>query len=352
MKKLISILLASILCVSLVACANNSTSNDSDAPAETGNSSEAATDTKVLRMAFNQAEAHPQYQAMLKFSENFKAATDGRYDIQLFPNETLGNQRETLEQIQAGALDMSIVNNTHPGSLSDYYKTFDLPFVFESVEEAMGFLTSDNDVVAEVKQSVEQHGVHIASYFPAGTRSMYTAKAEVHSVADMAGMKIRTMESDVYIKMMEYFGGNATPMAMGELYTAIQSGVVDGAENNEITYVNSKHYEVAPYWSQTNHLIVPDWLIINLDLYNSFSPEDKAAFDEQCQIAAKEVNVLWDAEVEKLMATLDTSKVTITTDVDVESFRDAVLPLHDELTSQNADIKKVYDALQEYRKSN
>ena len=349
MKKTLALLLASVLCVSLAACGGGS------APTAPDNNNEPASDNtsaKTLRMAFNQAEAHPQFQTMLKFSENFKAATDGRYDIKLFPNETLGSQRETLEQVQAGALDMSIVNNTHPGSLSDYYKTFDMPFVFLSVDEAMAFLTSDNAVVAEVKQSVEQHGIHIATYFPAGTRSMYTAKNAVHSVDDMKGMKIRTMESDVYIKMMDYFGGNATPMAMGELYTAIQSGVVDGAENNEITYVNSKHYEVAPYWSQTNHLIVPDWLIINQGLYDSFSPEDRAAFDEQCKIAAEQVSILWEAEVKTLMDTLDTSKVTITTDVDVQSFQDAVLPLHDELTSQNADIKKVYDALQEYRQSN
>lgn len=307
-----------------------------------------AADTQVWRMAFNQTEDHPQYRAMEEFSKEFYERTDGRYDIQLFPNETLGAQRETLEQVQSGMIEMSIVNNTHPGSVSDYFKAFDLPFLFDDLDEAIEFVKT-SPVMDEVKDSTVQYGFHIATYLPAGTRSMFTGKP-ITCVDDMKGMKIRTMESDIYVNMMEAFGGSATPMAMGEIYTAIQSGVVDGAENNEITYVNSKYYEVAPCWSQTNHLIVPDWLIISNDAYDSLSDEDRAVFDELCATTLDQVAELWENDVEELMATLDTSKVTITTDVDIDSFKEAVAPVNEELVNGNEQIKTVYDAVQEFKK--
>lgn len=331
--------------LTLTACGGKTTPGNADG----GNSTPAkSSDTQVWRMAFVQTEDHPQYQVMEEFSKKFNEATDGRYDIQLFPNETLGDQRSTLEQVRSGTIEMTIVNNTHPGSVSDYFKTFDIPFIFSDLDEAMKFM-QESPMMDEIKADTVQYGFDVAAYLPARTRSMYTANKAIHSVSDMKGMKIRTMESDTYTKMMECFGGNATPMSLGELYTAMQSGVVDGAENNEVTYVNSKHYEVAPFWSQTNHLIVPDWLLINHDVYTSLSDEDRAAFDELCSWATKEVAVRWDKNVDELMASLDTSKVTITTDVDTQSFVDAVAPLHKELCDQNEKIKAVYDAIQELK---
>lgn len=342
-KRFTAAVLSAAALMTLTACGGGNSNGGS--AADGGSSAAADGKTEVWRMAFVQTEDHPQYQVMLEFSDKFKEATDGRYEIQLFPNETLGDQRSTLEQVRSGTIEMTIVNNTHPGSVSDYFKTFDIPFVFNDLDEAMKFM-KESPMMEEIKADTVQYGFDVAAYMPAGTRCMYTANKPIHSVADMKGMKIRTMESDTYTKMMECFGGNATPMSLGELYTAIQSGVVDGAENNEVTYVNSKHYEVAPYWSQTNHLIVPDWLLINHDIYASLSDEDRAAFDELCAWATDEVAVRWDANVEELMASLDTSKVTITTDVDTQSFVDAVQPLHAELCAANDKVKATYDAIQ------
>lgn len=324
-------------------------SSKADAAASnSGNGNTVSEGTKTWRLAFNQTEEHPQYRVMKELSEEFNKKTEGRYDIQLFPNETLGAQRETLEQVQTGVIEMSIVNNTHPGSVSDYFRAFDMPFLFDDIEEAIRFV-KESPVMEEIKADTEQYGFSIATYLPAGTRSMFTSKTPVDSVKSMKGLKIRTMESDIYVNMMSAFGGSATPMAMGEMYTAIQSGVVDGAENNEITYVNSKYYEVAPYWSQTNHLIVPDWLIINTDAYNSLSEEDRKIFDELCEQAIDQVQEMWVEEVEELMNSLDTSKVTITTDVDTDSFKEAIAPVNEELVNSNEKIKTVYDAVMELK---
>lgn len=345
-KKLATLALSAVMLFTMAACGSGSNRDNPSNPSSSGGSSNAK--TTVWRMAFVQTEDHPQYQVMLEFSQKFKEATEGRYEIQLFPNETLGDQRSTLEQVRTGTIEMTIVNNTHPGSVSDYFNTFDIPFVFADLNEAMKFM-KESPIMDTIKADTVQYGFDVAAYMPAGTRSMYTATGPIHSVDDMKGLKIRTMESDTYTKMMNCFGGSATPMSLGELYSAIQSGVVNGAENNEVTYVNSKHYEVAPYWSQTNHLIVPDWLLINHDVYAGLSDADRAAFDELCAWATDEVAVRWDKNVEDLMASLDTSKVTITSDVDTQSFVDAVKPLHDELCAANAHIKEVYDAIQEMK---
>lgn len=353
-KKIVTATTMTAVALGLAACSGSGTStttsagNAAEVPAEASEAPAADTKTTIWRMAFVQTEDHPQYQVMEEFSEQFKEATEGRYEIQLFPNETLGDQRSTLEQVRSGTIEMTIVNNTHPGSVSDYFKTFDIPFVFEGLEEAMVFM-QNSPIMDTIREDTIQYGFDVAAYMPAGTRSMYTAKTPIHSVEDMKGLKIRTMESDTYTKMMEYFGGNATPMSLGELYTAMQSGVVDGAENNEVTYVNSKHYEVAPYWSQTNHLIVPDWLLINHDVYSSLSEADRTAFDELCAWATEEVSVRWDANVEELMKSLEGTNVVITSDVDIQSFVDAVRPLHDELCADNEKIKAVYDAIQEMK---
>lgn len=351
-KRAAAIMMTGVLAMGLAACGGSSSGAGAGTGAGSGEdksvAAQASTDTTVWRLAFNQTEDHPQYKAMAELSKEFYEKTDGRYDIQIFPNETLGAQRETLEQVQSGVIELSVVNNTHPGSVSDYFKAFDMPFVFDNIEQAIEFVKT-SPVMEEVKKDTEQYGFTIATYLPAGTRSMFTAKKPITNVSDMKGMKIRTMESDIYVSMMDAFGGSATPMAMGEMYTAIQSGVVDGGENNEITYVNSKYYEVAPYWSQTNHLIVPDWLIINTDTYNSLSEEDRAVFDELCAEAIDKVQSAWQADVDELMASLDTSKVTITSDVDIKSFQDAIAPVNEALVASNEKIKKVYDAIQEMK---
>lgn len=358
-KVLAAVSVTALATAGLTACVGDSGATVTTAAEAAADSQEQAdstagqnitSDTKVWKVAFNQTADHPQYKVMEEFGKKFNEATDGRYAFEIYPNETLGTQRETLEQIQSGTIELSVVNNTHPGSVSDYFKAFDMPFVFDDVEEAMTFM-KESPVMDKVKADCEQYGFRIASYLPAGTRSMYTAKKPIYSVDDMKGLKIRTMESDVYVQMMEAFGGSASPMAMGELYTAIQSGVVDGAENNEITYVNSKHYEVAPYWSQTNHLIVPDWLIISNDAYNSLSDEDKAVFDELASQIADQVYEQWNDTVDELMASLDTSKVTIVPaeEIDTESFRKAVTPANEALVNSNEKIKEVYDAIMEMK---
>lgn len=303
---------------------------------------ENGTKQQVWNVAVIQTEDHPQTMAVKKLGEVFSELTDGRYRLEVYPNELLGPQRETLEQVQYGIIEMAVVSNVIVSSLVDGFLTFETPFLFDDEAHQKRFFEESSQVSALYDQT-EKYNLKMAAQFTAGTRNMYANKP-IQSVADLKGMKIRTAESDTYIKMMKYLGGAATPMSFGEVFTAIQSGVVDGAENNEASYSSTKHYEIAPYYSYTRHLIVPDFVVVNNDLYESLPEEDQEAFQEAARIARDYEYELWEQETEKYLQDVKDNGATIVEDVDVDSLKDAVQPLHEELT-QNPEIKVVYDAV-------
>lgn len=297
---------------------------------------------QVWNVAVIQTEDHPQTMAMKKMGEVFSELTDGRYRIEVYPNELLGPQRETLEQVQYGIIEMAIVGNAIISSYVDGFLTFEIPFLFDDEAHQKTFFEESGEVDTLFAQT-EAYNFRMAAQFTAGTRNMYANKP-IRSIADLKGMKIRTAESDTYIKMMKYLGGAATPMSFGEVFTAIQSGVVDGAENNEASYSNTKHYEIAPYYSYTKHLIVPDYVVVNNNLYESLSEEDKVAFGEAARIAREYEYELWEQETEKYLQNVIDNGAHIVEDVDIDSLKEAVKPLHEELT-QNPEVKVVYDAV-------
>lgn len=297
---------------------------------------------QVWNVAVIQTENHPQTLAVKKMGEVFSELTDGRYRFEVYPNELLGPQRETLEQVQYGIIEMAVIGNPNISSFVDGFLTFEMPFVFDDQEHQQRFFES-SAIVDDLFAQTEQYNFKIATYFTAGTRNMYANKP-IRSVEDLKNMKIRTAESDTYAKMMKYLGGSATPMSMGEVFTAIQSGVVDGAENNEASYSNSKHYEIAPYYSYTKHLIVPDYLIVNDKLYNSLSPKDQEAFVEAAKIAAEYEYQLWEEDAQRCRENVIAGGATLVEDVDVDSLKEAIKPLHEELT-QNPAIEEVYNAV-------
>ena len=181
--------------------------------------------------------------------------------------------------------------------------------------------------------------------------TVYTKGAAITSPEDMKGKKIRVMQYDTMIKMLDCMGGTGVPMGQGDFYSAIQQGVLDGAENNEASYANSKHYEIAPYYSYTKHLTVPDFLIVGTDVYNSLSDEDKQAFNEAAQEAAEYEYELWDDYTAEALKTVEDGGATIITDVDTESMKEAVKPVQENMT-QNAEVKKIYDAVQASKQEN
>lgn len=297
--------------------------------------------TTVIKVAFNQAETHPQYKALQGFGDKINERTKGAYKIEIFANELLGPQRETVELVQTGAVGMSVVANSLVENFNKKFSILGLPYIYDSKEHQNAVFT-DEAIVGELFKSTKDQGFEVLTAFHAGVRNVYTNKA-INKPEDLKGLKIRIMESDTNVKMMKYMGGVGTPMGQGEVYTAIQSSVINGGENNELIYANMKHYEVAKYYSYTQHLMIPDFLIINKDLYEGLSAENKAIFDEEIKNATIAELELWDVDAEAAIKTAKDAGVQFSYP-DIKLFQEKVKPLHEELT-KDAEYKELYNKI-------
>lgn len=324
-----------VLTLLLSACSNSGQSSS-----DSTDSSE----TKVLKVAFNQPESHPQFKAMVDFGEKIKERTDGAYEVEVSPNELLGAQRETIELVQSGTIAMSIVGGSLMENFNEDFVVFNLPYVFDSKEHQQSVINNE-EIVHDLYHSVEEDGMIVLGAFHGGVRNVYNGEKPVEKPDDMAGMKIRVMESDTNVQMMEKMGGVGTPMGQGEVYTAIQSGVLDGGENNELVYNDLKHVEVAPYYSNTQHLMLPDYLIINSELFNGMSEEHQQIFREELANAIELEYELFAEDVDKAKQEAEEAGAQFN-DVDMEAFQQAVEPLIEEkLTSDQA--KEIYEKLRD-----
>jgi tripartite ATP-independent transporter DctP family solute receptor len=295
----------------------------------------------TLRLALNQSEDHPSFVALDHFADRLTESTDGRWNIEVFPNENLGAQQEALQLTSDGTVDLAIVSGTQLEDLNKDFVAFNLPNVFDSIDHQMKVI-NDKKIVGGLYSSLEdRNDLTVLGGFTQGTRSIYADKP-VTEPADLAGMKVRVQESKVHIRMIELMGGAATPMSYGEVYTALQSGVLDGAENNEVSYVTQKHYEVAKHWSRTDHLVGLDYLVGNTDRLESMSDRDRAAFDKEWAAAMKEFTGLWKTRTEQAVADAEDAGVRFH-DVDEKAFREALAPLTDEALT-TATAREVYEA--------
>lgn len=297
--------------------------------AEGGGDAAPAGDGTVLRLAHNQTEEHPTHVALTDMGTALSDATEGRWSIEVFPNATLGDQGEYLQSVSSGVIDMAIVSAPQLENLNGDFVIFSLPTVFDSIDSQMSVL-ANQDVVGDIYTSLEgSNNITVIGGLTQDFRSIYTSDGPVETPADLAGLKIRVQESPVFISMMNALGASPTPMAYGEVYTGIQSGVIDGAENNIISYQSQKHYEVAPYFSYTNHLLGADFLIINTEVLNEMSDEDRAAFDEAWTGAWEQHTELWKADTETARAEAEADGATFA-EVDAAAFQEALTPLLDE----------------------
>lgn len=232
--------IATVAALTLAACGGSS---------EGSESGDGGGEGKTMRLALNQSEEHPSFIALEAFGEELSEATDGRRDIEVHPNATLGAQDETIQLVSDGGIDLSIVSAPQLENLNDDFVVFSLPTVFDSVDTQMSTI-NDSEVVGDVYASLEDsHNFTVIGGITQGARSLYVGDGPIETPADMEGKKIRVQESPVFIAMIEALGASPTPMAYGEVYTGLQSGVIDGAENNEVSYFTQKHFEVAPYFS-------------------------------------------------------------------------------------------------------
>lgn len=332
--------------LALTACGGgfNADKGGSDDAAAGSTDGAAPKAEKVYRVAFNQTETHPEYVALKHLGERMAKETNGKCTLQIFPNETLGNQKDSIELVQAGTLDFAVIAGPLMENFNPDFVVFDLPYTFDSQEHQEKVL-NDPAITKDLYDSVKPQNIEILQGFHAGVRNVYNSKKPITKPADLAGMKIRVIESDTNLEMMKLMGGSGAPMGQGEVYTAIQSGVIDGGENNESIFANLKHDEIAPYYSYTRHLMFPDYFITNPKVMENMDPECAEFLKKDMPNAQKEQSELWNKEVERSIEMSKKAGAQFN-EVDMEAFRNAVAPLVDQKLT-NDKTRKIYEQIRQ-----
>ncbi len=199
----------------------------------------------VLRSSDTHPDGYPTVEAVKYFGELVKERTGGRYEVEVYHSAQLGQEADTIEQVRSGVIDLNRVSMAPWNSLVPLTKIPSLPYLFTSAEHARKVMAGE--IGDEIAKGFEDHGVVVIAFYDGGARSFYNSKKPVSSLADLAGQKYRVIQSDVFVDMVAALGATATPMPYGEVYSGIETGVIDGAENNFPSYESAKHFEVAKY---------------------------------------------------------------------------------------------------------
>ena len=316
-----------------------------------GCAASASDSVQIIRIGHNQSTNHPTHIGLEAFEEYIEGELGDTYDIQIFPSELLGSQNEMVQLTQTGAITFCVASNSLLETFSDNYTLFNLPYLFAS-PEAYHASMDDPAIVDPIFESTMQAGFEAVTWLDAGTRNFYTINTPIETPADLRGLKIRVQQSPTNVRMMELLGGSATPMGFGDVYTALQSQMLDGAENNELALTDNGHGDVCKYYSYTMHQMIPDILIGNLDFMESLSGEERAIFDEGFQILNQTQRDAWETAVEEAKNQAEQEQGVTFTYPDIVPFQEAVAPMHQEMLDNYPDLAPIYELIQEHNAAN
>ncbi|MEZ2128011.1 MULTISPECIES: TRAP transporter substrate-binding protein [unclassified Sinorhizobium] len=296
----------------------------------------------VLRSSDTHPDGYPTVEAVKYMSQLVKERTNGAYSIDVFHSGQLGEEKDVIEQAQFGVIDMIRVsmgpfNNIVPETIVP-----SLPYVFRSTEHMRHAL--DGEIGDEILKAFEKHNLVALAFYDSGARSFYNSKHPVKSPADLKGLKLRVIQSNIFVDMVNALGANATPMPYGEVYSSLQTGVIDGAENNWPSYESSKHSEVAKYYSLDEHLIVPEILAVSKATWEKMSPEDQQIFRQAAKESVTKERELWEA-AEKISRQKVETAGTEVVQVDKQPFIDAMKPVYEKYL-KDPTTKSLYDRIQ------
>ena len=303
---------------------------------------------RIVRIAIAQSETHPEYLGLVAFKEYVEERLGDKYEVQIFPNELLGSIQKTIELTQTGAIDFAVAGTANLETFADVYEVFSMPYLFDSIESYKAVM-QDTDYMENIYESTDSSGFRVLTWYNAGTRNFYGKKA-INTPADLSGMKIRVQQSPASVAMMQAFGAAASPMSFGEVYTAIQQGVIDGAENNELALTSNKHGEVAKYFSYNKHQMIPDLLIGNLSFLNGLSKEERKVFYKAAELSNEEECKQWDVQVKEAKKIAQEQMGVKFIDVDVLAFQKKVKGVQESILKDNAQAKPIYDHIQKVNK--
>jgi tripartite ATP-independent transporter DctP family solute receptor len=264
---------------------------------------------RTIKLAHGLDVNHSVHKAMVKMGEDMAKLSGGKLLLEIYPNQQLGTERECLELLQIGSLDMTKVSAGIMENFAPNMKIFGLPFLFRDREHS--FKVLDGPIGKQLLKEGEKYWLKGLGYYDAGSRSFYTKEKPVNTPEDLVGLKIRVMESVTAMDMVRSLGGSPTPISWGELYTSLQQGVVDGAENNPPSFYLSRHYEVCKYYTLDEHTVLPDVLIIGTQLWNRLSQEERQWLQEAVDDSVLYQRKLWAVSEKEALAEVQKAGVVI-----------------------------------------
>ena len=298
---------------------------------------------KEFRSADVHPEDYPTVMAVKYMSDIISQKTGGKHSIKVYTGNALGGEKDTIEQTKIGALDLVRINVAPMNNICPETMVPTMPFLFRSKEHMRKVL--DGPVGDEILKACEAQGFVGLAFYDSGSRSLYTVKKPVKTLADAKGMKIRVQQSDLWVALLQAMGANATPMPYGEVYTALKTGLVDGAENNWPSYDTSKHFEVAKYYSLTEHSMAPEMLLMSKKVWDTLTPDEQKIFREAAKESVPYMRKLWDEKEAKSEAAVKAGGAQVI-EVDKKSFQDAMAPVYDKFIT-TPKLKQMVKAVQD-----
>lgn len=288
---------------------------------------------------------YPNTVAMDKFAELLKEKSGGKMTLKMYHSGTLGSQPDAIEQLRLGGLEIANFNMGPIGPIVPEANVVSLPFIFKDTDHMWRVL--EGKAGDMINAGLAKKGLISLAWYDAGSRSFYNSKKPITKPADVAGMKVRVMNNDLYSGMIAALGGNPSPMAFAEVYQSLKTGVVDGAENNWPSYESTGHYEVAGFHSNSQHLIIPEILAINADVYNALSDEEKKIVKEAAVESAALQHDLWKKREKASMEKVIAGGVKANEIPDKSAFQAAMVPVYEKYLADNADLKPLVKLIQD-----
>nr|WP_111300832.1 TRAP transporter substrate-binding protein [Paracoccus saliphilus] len=281
----------------------------------------------TLRSSDTHPEGYPTVEGVKAMAEEVKEKTNGRVCIEVFPSSQLGEEKDTIEQTQFGVIDMVRASFGSFNDIVPVTQLMSLPYLFKSVDHMHNVM--DGPIGEEIGAAFEERDLVALAYYDGGSRSFYNSQKPIQSIEDLEGMKFRVMQNDVFVDMMSALGANATPMPYGEVYSSIQTGVIDGAENNFPSYDSSGHAEVAKYFTLDEHLMVPELVAMSKASWDKLSPEDQQILREAARNSATVQRELWAEQERASEEKVIEAGAEIIRDIDKTPFIEAMAPVYE-----------------------
>jgi tripartite ATP-independent transporter DctP family solute receptor len=288
-------------------------------------------------------EDYPVTAGMEAFAAEIAEKTNGEITAKVFNNGVLGSQPDAIEQVRLGAIDFGGFSLGQMGTSIPETNVVSLPFIFSSIPQMYKLM--DGEVGDAIGEGMMKRGIVPLGWYDAGARSFYNSVRPINTPADVEGLKIRVMNNDLFVKMVESMDGNATPMAFAEVYQSIGTGVVDGAENNPPSYESTNHFEVAKYYSLTEHLIIPECLCMSKASFDKLTPEQQEIFKEAGRNSAILQRKLWQEREAASMEVVKAGGTEVNTIADKGPFQDAMGPVYESFLASNPDLAGLVDLI-------